>query len=205
MPSNGYPPTDAFTEALDPNQRSGSLGFEACDDNNNDDGDGCSGDCSTIEPGYECLEWGSPCTPLCGNGHIEVYEEDEYDSEGVLVGARGDPKPVIPVYDLTTGEVTGYRVEECDFGNSNRAEGTYDVMKHPCKTDCTVTDPTKWECTVDDSPTVDNSFRNWPASEGGRDLWYGKCEFKCGNQVVDTAEPFSETCEVGDQPFNYYY
>ena len=173
IPSNGPPPVDAFTNALDANQRSGTLGYEACDDNNNVDGDGCAADCSAIEPGYECLEWGHPCTPLCGNGHIEVYEADEYDTDGVtILNARGTPKPVIPVYD-NTGTLTGYRIEECDFGNSgtdhngwnmNHASASADAYKWPCNDDCTISDSTKWECTVDTSPTIDNSFRNWPAS-----------------------------------------
>ena len=102
VPTNGPPPTDAITAALDASQRSGTLGFEACDDKNTDSGDGCAGDCSEVEMGYECLEWGIPCTPLCGNGHIEVYEEDgpviDVDT-GELEYYRGDPKPVIPTYD----------------------------------------------------------------------------------------------------------
>jgi cysteine-rich repeat protein len=31
---------------------------EKCEDGNNTDGDGCSADCSTIEPGYVCLTFG---------------------------------------------------------------------------------------------------------------------------------------------------
>lgn len=79
---------------LDVDQRSGTYGFEACDEGVYKDDIGCENECTEINPMYECLEWGAPCTPLCGNGHIEVYEEDEYDGDGVLVNARGDPKPV---------------------------------------------------------------------------------------------------------------
>lgn len=35
---------------------------ETCDDGNTNSGDGCSGDCSTVEPGYNCASPGSPCT-----------------------------------------------------------------------------------------------------------------------------------------------
>ena len=55
MPNNGPPPVDVITEALDVDQRSGTLGYEACDDGNTVDGDGCSADCKTIEYEYECL------------------------------------------------------------------------------------------------------------------------------------------------------
>ena len=31
------------------------MGTEVCDDGNADDGDGCSADCTTVEPGWTCL------------------------------------------------------------------------------------------------------------------------------------------------------
>ena len=44
---------------------------EAGDDRNKVSGDGCSADCKTIEPGYECPIWGQPCRKLCGNGVLD--------------------------------------------------------------------------------------------------------------------------------------
>src|SRR5262252_619742 len=41
---------------------------EACDDGNTDSGDGCSSDCRTVDPGYECRVPGRPCVPACGDG-----------------------------------------------------------------------------------------------------------------------------------------
>ena len=62
MPTNG-PITREDQKSLDLTQQQGDFTFEVCDDGNNNDNDGCKGDCSAVEPGYECLEWGQPCTP----------------------------------------------------------------------------------------------------------------------------------------------
>jgi cysteine-rich repeat protein len=40
---------------------------ETCDDGNTTGGDGCSADCSTVEPGWQCRVPGRKCTPLCGD------------------------------------------------------------------------------------------------------------------------------------------
>jgi len=48
----------------------------------------------------------------------------------------------------------------------------------------------------------ESTWRNWPSDNGGRDLWYGRCYYKCGNQVVDVDEPWEETCELGAWPFD---
>ena len=122
--SNGPPETSAWNDVLEANQRTGTYTFEECDDGNNDDGDGCSSTC-TIEPEYECLEWGQPCTPLCGNGRIEVYEVAVLDSDGNTLHAVGEPKPVLIDTVDSNGDPLTYRVEECDFGSANNiADGT---------------------------------------------------------------------------------
>jgi cysteine-rich repeat protein len=63
-------------------------GNEKCDDGNNEDGDGCSANCSTVEEGWECNStvcgsWptsqekriGSVCKRVCGNGIVNTGEE----------------------------------------------------------------------------------------------------------------------------------
>jgi cysteine-rich repeat protein len=37
--------------------------MEVCEDGNTEDGDGCSADCTMIEPGYYCTTPGEPCEP----------------------------------------------------------------------------------------------------------------------------------------------
>jgi fibro-slime domain-containing protein len=48
---------------------------EACDDNNTASGDGCSGDCQTVETGYECRVPGKKCTPKCGDSLLFGSEQ----------------------------------------------------------------------------------------------------------------------------------
>jgi len=52
---------------------------ETCDDGNtlgSPDGtvDGCSADCHTIDPGWQCRVPGKPCTPICGDSKLEGNE-----------------------------------------------------------------------------------------------------------------------------------
>ena len=52
---------------------------ETCDDGNtlgspNGTVDGCSADCQTIDPGWQCRVPGKPCTPICGDSKLEGNE-----------------------------------------------------------------------------------------------------------------------------------
>lgn len=60
--------------------------FEACDDGNNNDGDGCWGNCLGVESGYICRDAGQPCALVarCGDGAI-VFPE-QCDDGGVTAG-----------------------------------------------------------------------------------------------------------------------
>lgn len=49
------------------------VGPEQCDDSNDVSGDGCAGDCLTIEDGWECFD--DKCQPICGNSEINENEE----------------------------------------------------------------------------------------------------------------------------------
>ena len=48
---------------------------EACDDGNKDSGDGCSSDCTTVEPGWVCVP-DKACSKdtACGDGHLDDGE-----------------------------------------------------------------------------------------------------------------------------------
>jgi fibro-slime domain-containing protein len=48
---------------------------ETCDDGNTKGGDGCSADCQSVEPGWQCRVPGKPCTPACGDGVITAGEK----------------------------------------------------------------------------------------------------------------------------------
>ena len=47
---------------------------ETCDDGNTLSNDGCSADCQSIEPGFECRVPGKPCTPICGDSELTGSE-----------------------------------------------------------------------------------------------------------------------------------
>ena len=57
--------------------------IEACDDGNNDSCDGCSADCTMIEPGYRCPTAGAMCVKIvCGDSRIDPPETcDDKNSE----------------------------------------------------------------------------------------------------------------------------
>src|SRR5262252_4793788 len=57
---------------------------EICDDGNARSGDGCAGDCKTIEPDYACPQPGKACTYLvkCGDGVLGGIEQCDPPSVG---------------------------------------------------------------------------------------------------------------------------
>src|SRR5690606_20918510 len=61
---------------------------EACDDGNNESGDGCSADCLMAQPGFSCAQPGQPCQPIarCGDG---VVAPSELCDDGNLVPGDG--------------------------------------------------------------------------------------------------------------------
>lgn len=54
---------------------------EFCEDGNTEDGDGCSADCKSVNPDYDCSAVGEPCIKVvnCGNG---ILEGDEACDDG---------------------------------------------------------------------------------------------------------------------------
>ena len=144
VPSNGPPEDNAFNKLHVSNQRNGVLTFETCDDGNNDDDDGCSGDCQTITDGWECLEWGAPCTLKCGNGHIEGFLTPEVDADGNKVDDGFGNDVLIFEYEL---DENGDIREQCDFGTAynapvDYASATYDdVYQYACSSDCKLLEP----------------------------------------------------------------
>lgn len=69
------------TPEADCNDGKVAPGREACDDGNNEDGDGCWGNCLGVERGYICREPGMPCTAIarCGDGAV-IFPEQCDDS-----------------------------------------------------------------------------------------------------------------------------
>ena len=60
---------------------------EACDDGNDDDGDGCSANCKSVELGWACPNEGQPCKKLtCGNGSFEPHLGEQCDDGNFVQG-----------------------------------------------------------------------------------------------------------------------
>ena len=99
---------------------------ETCDDNNTNDGDGCSKDCSTVEPGWQCRVPGKPCVPLCGDGVLKGSETcddgnatsgDGCSSTCQLEPGATCPAPGQPCTKSVCGNGVTETGELCDAGN----------------------------------------------------------------------------------------
>lgn len=65
---------------------------ELCDDQNTEDGDGCSATCR-IEPGWSCSGEPSECQPGCGDGTLENSEECDGNDFGGQTCETASGKP----------------------------------------------------------------------------------------------------------------
>ncbi len=161
---------------------------EICDDNNTDDGDGCSADCSAVEDGYVCQTEGKPCkkldenpdkTAACGNGILENDEicDDNNTQNGdgcssnctIESGWTCEPdgtcSPIADSAICGDGVISG--AETCDDGNTNDNDG------------CTST------CSIQNG---------WDCSAAGQ-----KCTPKPENEVCgDRQKTASEECDDGN-------
>lgn len=110
-------------------------GNELCDDRNTEDDDGCSADCSEVDPDYFCTE-GEPCTRVvtCGNGVIEGTEACDDKNTNDDDGCAGDcreieagyscPKPgEACILQPVCGNGTRERGEQCDDSNDDDDDG----------------------------------------------------------------------------------
>jgi len=102
---------------------------EACDDGNNDSGDGCAADCAMIEPGYRCPTVGALCVQIvCGDSRIDTPEtcDDGNGTGGDGCSATCEreagwdcPLPGVACIATECGDgfVAGF--EQCDDGNAS--------------------------------------------------------------------------------------
>lgn len=107
---------------------------ELCDDGNTGGGDGCSADCTIIEPGWVCADPGGACvhTQVCGNGRLESGEScddrnttagDGCSSDCQLEAGWACAVPGIRCIAALCGDgiVAGY--EQCDDGGVDSGDG----------------------------------------------------------------------------------
>jgi cysteine-rich repeat protein len=112
---------------------------EACDDGNTVSDDGCSGDCLSIEPGFECVTPGDPCIPVtCGNNVLEGIETCD-DGNNM----SGDGCSSACQLECGNGVLDG--AEVCDDGNTLSGDG--------CSNDCSTIQP-GYVCPVPGEPCM---------------------------------------------------
>ena len=193
----------------------GILGItEACDDGNDDDGDGCSGDCQEIEPGYYCPVVGLDCIAIvCGDGLVEATEQCDDGNDDDGDGCSSDctlepgwlcPHPGLPCQAGRCGDGIVAGIEACDDGNDDDGDG--------CDSTCQLEEG--YHCPVpgeDCAPTHcgDGLVQGLEQCDDGNDLPFdgcyqckrepqcsgGVCESFCGDGVIFGA---GEECDDGN-------
>lgn len=160
---------------------------EACDDGNDEGGDGCSADCKNIEADTLCPAPGSPCvsTVVCGDGRVSGQETcddgNTQDGDGcdktckIQSGYRCGPAGQRCIAaKCGDGVIAGS--EACDDGNDKASDG--------CSPICVV--ESGYTC-----PAAGKACRKTVCNDGVRE---GAEPCDDGNQVVgDGCTPF---CDV---------
>jgi fibro-slime domain-containing protein len=114
---------------------------EACDDGNVEDGDGCSGDCQTVAPGYLCTPPGEPCRLFarCGDGFVilpELCDDGNLDAgDGcsdtckVEIGFQCEGEPLSVCTPTTCGDGVVEGAESCDDSNDTPLDGCNELCQ----------------------------------------------------------------------------
>ncbi len=113
---------------------------EACDDGNEEDGDGCAASCLALDPGYICATPGEPCQPFakCGDGVI-LSPIEQCDDENITAGDGCSPNCKIEIGYDCSGIPSTCAPAQCGDGEVNGAEGCDDGNAMPfdgCDQNC---------------------------------------------------------------------
>ncbi|MBR4985690.1 MAG: DUF4215 domain-containing protein [Proteobacteria bacterium] len=178
---------------------------EACDDGNKDSGDGCSSDCTTVEPDWACQP-GKACTKdtACGDGHLDDGEacDDRNTDDGD--GCSADCSEIESGYrcpiagqacaSAECGDNVRNGDEICDNGILNVDYGT---SSDDCATNCM---PAHY---CGDGLLEDIDVQNGEQCDAGRDASseYDGCTADCKrvNYCGDgKIQPEHEQCDDGN-------
>jgi fibro-slime domain-containing protein len=134
---------------------------EACDDGNNESGDGCSFDCKVVEEGFGCPETGSACVPTasCGDGMISGTETcDDHNAvagDGCDANCQLEAGWACPTVGATCrasacgdGVIAG--AETCEDGNPTPTSG--DGCSERCQLESAAEGG--WVCATPGQPCV---------------------------------------------------
>ncbi|QSQ18914.1 DUF4215 domain-containing protein [Pyxidicoccus parkwayensis] len=198
---------------------------EACDDGNAVDGDGCSANCSEVEPGWSCDTAGEACvrTEGCGNGKVEAPEK--CDDRNITSGdGCSSTCTVEPGYNCPQsggrcraakcgdGIIAGD--EECEDGNAVKGDGCSELCRledgYKCPTigqkcQTTVCGDGKVEGTeqCDDGPLKVHDMGDGcsPTCKKEPACTDGNCTSVCGDGVM-LPNSTAEQCDDGNTRAN---
>jgi len=194
--------------------------FEACDDGNTTGNDGCSADCTSVDPGYTCprdmtTNVGGKCTPApnpCGNAKLDSGEQCDDGNTNSKDGCSstctfeagyncGAPGTLCTKTEVCGDGKKNIDIgEECDDGNTNAGDG--------CSALCTL-EP-NYACPTPGSPCVstvtcgDGKITGTEACDDGNTTAGDGCSDKCAVEAgwqcpVAAAKCIAKTCGDGIQ------
>ena len=159
---------------------------EACDDGNDDGGDGCSADCLMIEEGFRCPTVGVSCVPIvCGDARIDPPETCDDGNDDPNDGCdasceREDgwtcPLPGVACVATECGDGIVAGFEQCDDGGSS-APG--------CSEDCQLEDGFKCETAGADCEATlcgDGMLEGTEQCDDGNVTPFDGCGASCKNE-----------------------
>ncbi|MEM7159739.1 MAG: DUF4215 domain-containing protein [Myxococcota bacterium] len=174
---------------------------EACDDGNNESGDGCTADCLCVEPGYQCPIPGQPCyqAAICGDGIVVVPEpcDDGNNENGdgcsefckIELGwdCAGDPSEC---FQTTCGDGVQEGAEACDDGNTVPFDGCSSTCQ--AEPDCSGSGGCSSEC--GDGLVIDEQCDDGNNTNG--DGCSASCEIEAGFECEedDSCEQINDEC-----------
>lgn len=194
---------------------------ELCDDGNEKGGDGCSADCTVVDPDFLCVYPGDKCQRIvtCGNGVVEGSEacDDGDEDGGDGCSANCDEveegfvciKPGQDCVALSVcGNGTRERGEQCDDGQEEPADG--DGCDATCQLEAGFFCPPGQACVElvcgDGNRTPDEACDDGDTSDG--DGCSSECEveegFRCSSSGCapicgDGLVRGTEECDDGDR------
>lgn len=179
-------------------------GMEQCDDGNARGGDGCSADCSMIEPGYACNDTGAPCVRVvqCGDGVVGAGERcDDRNTMGGD-GCSADCMTVEPGWSCPMAGVAcraaqcgdGLQVdaEECDDRNMMAGDG--------CSADCRLEEG--FQCSTAGAPCTrttcgDRMVQGTEQCDDGNNVLGDGCDPFCHREPQCTGGNCTAVCGDG--------
>lgn len=159
---------------------------EACEDGNQEDGDGCAANCSVIEDGWRCPTVGVGCIPIvCGDSRIDPPEtcDDGNDDGGDGCSAdceRQDgwscPLPGVACAATECGDGIVAGFEQCDDANS---------LAPGCDSECQLEDGYKCEVEGEDCEATvcgDGTREGTEQCDDGNVTPFDGCDVDCHNE-----------------------